>query len=395
MKKLNDIGIVLPSIPAYSETFFHNKINGLLEFGYSVKLFVAHKSKNGHPEKWRVYGQPRFNQPTPFLISKMAWRIINTLILKPNNVMRFWRLEKKDQIPFKKRIENLYINSHILVHRLDWLHFGFATMTVRRENVANAIGAKMAISLRGYDINTFPLKNHGCYQTVWKKVDKIHSISDNLYKKANLMGLSKEVPWQKITPATNVEKSKYKIFGLPVKNDLRILTIGRLTWIKGYEYALSAMKLLKNQGIHFQYTIVGKGEDWERLHFARYQLGLEQEVSFTGKVSHEKIPKLMQFHDIYLQPSVQEGFCNAVLEAQAAGMLCVVTDAEGLAENVLHEQTGWVVPKRDPRAIAEKIINLSYLSNENLKRIQKNAVNRVAEEFRIEKQIEQFIEFYK
>ncbi|MBK7870836.1 MAG: glycosyltransferase family 4 protein [Saprospiraceae bacterium] len=49
--------------------------------------------------------------------------------------------------------------------------------------------------------------------------------------------------------------------------------------------------------------------------------------------------------DIYLQYSIQEGFCNAVLEAQAMGLLCIVSDAEGLPENILHGQTGWVVPK--------------------------------------------------
>lgn len=70
-------------------------------------------------------------------------------------------------------------------------------------------------------------------------------------------------------------------------------------------------------------------------------------------IPHEDIAKHLVTSDIYIQYSVQEGFCNAVLEAQATGMLCVVSDAEGLAENVLHEITGWVVPKKGTRVIGK------------------------------------------
>ena len=48
----------------------------------------------------------------------------------------------------------------------------------------------------------------------------------------------------------------------------------------------------------------------------------------------------MKNSDVYIQSSVQEGFGNAVLEAQASGLCCIVSDAEGLSENVLNEKTG-------------------------------------------------------
>ena len=55
------IGLVLPAIPGYSETFFYSKINGLLEHGHIVKLFINQNNKIGYPENWKVYFQPQVN----------------------------------------------------------------------------------------------------------------------------------------------------------------------------------------------------------------------------------------------------------------------------------------------------------------------------------------------
>ncbi len=62
---------------------------------------------------------------------------------------------------------------------------------------------------------------------------------------------------------------------------------------------------------------------------------------------------------LFVHAAVTEGFGNAVLEAQAAGLPVVCTDAEGLAENVDPGVTGIVVPRRDPVALAEAIVELA------------------------------------
>ena len=64
-------------------------------------------------------------------------------------------------------------------------------MGLNREFVAETIGAKSSLSLRGYDIEVFPLKNNNCYQYLWKTINKVHTISDYLLVKAHNLGLSK------------------------------------------------------------------------------------------------------------------------------------------------------------------------------------------------------------
>jgi colanic acid/amylovoran biosynthesis glycosyltransferase len=72
-----------------------------------------------------------------------------------------------------------------------------------------------------------------------------------------------------------------------------------------------------------------------------------------------------------------------------------VSDAEGLAENILDEKTGWVVPKRKPDLLAIKIKDVLDLSETKRQQIRNSAILRVQQHFNIEKQQLEFIEFYK
>ena len=64
----------------------------------------------------------------------------------------------------------------------------------------------------------------------------MHTISNDLYQKALDLGLDPRTPYKKITPAINTDFYKSKSFK-DLHEPLRILTVGRLTWKKGYEYA--------------------------------------------------------------------------------------------------------------------------------------------------------------
>ena len=170
--------------------------------------------------------------------------------------------------------------------------------------------------------------------------------------------------------------------------------MGRLTWKKGFEYCLKSLELLKNAGIRFEYRIVGEGEYREAIMYALHQLNLIENVSLSGNISRKMVKQEFEWADIYIQPSIQEGFCNAVLEAQAMGLLCIVTNAEGLSENVLDGKTGWVVEKRNPIAIKEQILNIIMSDKKDLKETRKNAIDRVKNRFKLEIQNELFYNFY-
>ena len=201
-------------------------------------------------------------------------------------------------------------------------------------------------------------------------------------------------PYKKITPAINTEFFNSNVQA-NLHNPLRILTVGRLTWKKGYEYALKALSLLKAQGVNFEYHIVGEGNYREAIIYAIHQLQLTENVLLVGQNAPDEVKDEMEWADIYIQPSIQEGFCNATLEAQAMGLLCIVTDAEGLSENVLDEKTGWVISKRSPEAITEQIIKIKNMEMPQYNKIRKNAIIRIKDQFHLNEQIQNWSDFYK
>lgn len=387
------IGIVLAKPPGYSETFFRSKIAGLIQHGHEVYLFVNSKGRETIPDVKVKSAPPVFGNPV-IQAFVMGVLLIKLGLIAPRKVKALYRLQREDGEAFPSIIKSIYLNSHILTYKLDWLHFGFATLALGRENVTKAMGAQMAVSLRGFDIAIYPLKHPGCYKKLWPRVGKVHVISDDLKIKLLEAGFSNSGEVIKITPAIHFQKIYKERTVFESTGVLRILTVGRLHWIKGFEYALQAMALLKMRGVRFVYSIAGAGEEEERLKFAAHQLGLTEQIEFKGTLSSEEVIKEMQNSDIYLQPSLHEGFCNAALEAQASGCLCVVTDGGGLRENVLNGKTGWVVPRRHPVLLAKKLEEVVLLPENEKIRIIRNAQHRVQEIFNIEKQNLAFQKFY-
>lgn len=389
------IGLVLPALPGYSETFFRSKIRGLAAQGHEVVLFVGSGKTIKTDLPCRIKVQGSVNSLLLLNIIQVLWAFAQSWLRYPHITQKYIALEKQAGAGWGAILKRLYLNKHILSEqKLDWLHFGFATMALNREHVAKALGAKMAVSFRGYDVSRFPLRNQQVYQSVWSAVDKVHTISDALLAQGYKLGLPQDTPYQKITPAIDIAYFSRKINSKNLAQPVQFLTVARLHWVKGLEYTLQALTILKDRGIEFRYTIIGEGTEYERLVFAAHQLGIRAQVHFAGRVPHEQIKSYYEQADIYLQYSIQEGFCNAVLEAQAMGLWCIVSDAEGLPENVLHEQSGWVVPKRQPQQLAQQIQQVLQMDEESLNEIRQFAMQRVREEFNLEKQQREFLLFY-
>ena len=174
----------------------------------------------------------------------------------------------------------------------------------------------------------------------------------------------------------------------------RILSVGRLVWKKGFEYTLQAVKCLVEQGISCEYHIVGDGDLKDAIAFTCRDLGLEHVVKLLGPKSWSEVKIQFEWGDVFLLGSVTEGFSNAALEAQAMSVPVVCTDAEGLAENISNEETGFIVPRRDWHSMADK---LALLARDPKLRIRMGEAGRqqIMEKFLVPDQLENFDRFYR
>lgn len=142
--------------------------------------------------------------------------------------------------------------------------------------------------------------------------------------------------------------------------DWRIITVARLVEFKGLEYAIRAIRLLKDRGRRVHLEIAGEGPLREELEKLISDLGLGHEVSLVGAVAHSEIPQKMWDSDLFLISSIvdskgrTEGFGAVILEAMAAG-LPVVASAVGGITDIVDGENGVLVPEKDPAAIAGAI----------------------------------------
>jgi glycosyltransferase involved in cell wall biosynthesis len=110
--------------------------------------------------------------------------------------------------------------------------------------------------------------------------------------------------------------------------------------------------------------------------------GVGANIQFLGE--RDDVPRLLAAADFGVLSSWEEGFSNVILEAMAAELPMVVTRVGGNPEAVLHEQTGFVVPARDPSALGEAVLRLAH--DPGLReRLGRAGRARVEQEFSVER----------
>lgn len=127
------------------------------------------------------------------------------------------------------------------------------------------------------------------------------------------------------------------------------LTLARLDFQKGLETLIEAAATLPD----VLFLIAGDGPERARLEAVARDRGVADRVRFLGRRSD--VPKLLSACDVFVLPSLFEGLPVSVLEAMAASRPVVATSIPGTAEAVVDGETGWLVPPRDPAALAAAV----------------------------------------
>jgi glycosyltransferase involved in cell wall biosynthesis len=112
---------------------------------------------------------------------------------------------------------------------------------------------------------------------------------------------------------------------------------------------------------HSELVIVGGGPQLAEYRALADTLGIADRTRFPGRVPHAEVPGVIRGMDVFVVPSVRdsESFGVAAVEAQACGVPVIVSDVGGLPEVVRDGVSAFVVPPRDPAAIAARMIELA------------------------------------
>jgi glycosyltransferase involved in cell wall biosynthesis len=149
-----------------------------------------------------------------------------------------------------------------------------------------------------------------------------------------------------------VDLGRFQPRARPEGENVVIGTAARLSPEKGLTYLLDAFALLKGRyGERVALRIAGDGPERGRLQEHARRLGFE--VDWAGWLEHEALPAFLQSLDVFVLPSLHEGFGVAAVEASAMELPVVASRIDGIPDVVVDGRTGVLVPARDAGALAE------------------------------------------
>jgi colanic acid/amylovoran biosynthesis glycosyltransferase len=302
-----------------------------------------------------------------------------------------WRHRRE---PASRFLQATYLKSAFIGYELDILHVEFDAQAIGVADLKTFLQCKLLLSARGtfQQLSTLD-STPDALSYLFRYVDGYHFISRFLERNTRALGLPGSIPTWLIEPAIDLALFE-PVKRTSVRDTLRVISVGRLSWEKGYEIALHVIAGVRARGIDVHYTIYGDGPYRDAIRYAISQLDLADRVSLAGNVDREAMPAAYASADVMLHTALAEGFCNAVIEAQAMELPCVVSDAGGLPENVEHGITGYVVPRREIDGFVDRLVDLA--TDPRLRSTLGAAGrHRARARFDLDRQAEAFVEMYR
>lgn len=243
------------------------------------------------------------------------------------------------------------------------------------------------ISVWGSDILEFPQKSPLHKKLIkfnFKKADFICSTSQVMareikkYTKKKVLLTPFGIDYKKFRPMPELKPRERIIIG----------TIKTLEKKYGIHYLIQAFSLLlkKYPSIPLELHIGGEGSLKEELKGLSKKLGIADKTKFLEYVPHAKVPEIVNSFSVSVFLSESESFGVSVLESEACEVPVVISNVGGLPEVIRDKKTGFIVPKKDPKAAAKKIEEL-ILDKKLRERMGKRARDFVIENYSWEENI--------
>jgi len=387
------IGMFLGSFPVISETFIVRQITGLLDLGHSVDIYADTRTEAEaprHPEiaKYRLLDRTTFMEMPPetapfempvWPITARTWppgsatSIHNSLRVARALPMFFRCLWKAPGLACRvldRRQFGYQAASLSALHRLatlcrrprqyDVLHAHFGPVGNSFRFARELWDAPLVVSFHGYDFSTVPRKEGTqVYQKLFGVADAVTVNSEYTQRQVEMLGCP-PARIHKLPVGLDPGAFPFRERVLRSGEPVRILTIARLTEIKGHAFVIRAIAKLRGQGADIRYEIAGDGPLHKELEQLIGELGLRGAVTFHGACASDKVQRLLTEAHLFVLASVsvdgdQEGQGLALQEAQAAGLPVVATIHGALPEGLVPDQSGFLVPERNVAALADRL----------------------------------------
>lgn len=387
------IAIYAGAIP--STTFIEHLIKGVAASGQEVYLF-------GKLRKRVRYDHAHIHiYPTPDAKLRVVYFVLwNQLRLWLQSRQRFYQLTQhirsaESASSPRWRLWAKYLP--VVLHLPDIFHIQWAKATEEWLFLKDLFGVKLVLSLRGTHINYSPIADvelAASYRRSFPRLDSFHAVSGAIAEEAKLYG-AEPSKIQVVYSGIDLDTiSSFEKTDFALHQPVRLLSVGRWHWVKGYHYALDALRMLLDQGYEAHYTIIA-GNPTEEILYQLHELELEKHVTVLDQLPQHEVFQSMQQADVLLLPSVEEGIANVVLEAMAIGLPVLSSDCGGMPEVLEHGVNGFLFANRDVDDLVEQCIQFLQLSHTERAAMAKRGQETIQLQHNLPQMVAGMLELYQ
>ena len=390
------IAYVMSRFPKVSETFVLYEMLAVERAGASVELYplLRERSEVIHPEAVRMVSRARYH---PFLSRAILWSNFHFLRTEPRTYLgALWALLRGTAGSANFLVGGLGIFPKV-VHAarlmasddIDHVHCHFASHPALAGFVIKRLtGIPYSFTAHGSDLH---VDRHMLCEKVAEAAFVVPISEYNLELIARECGDHHRD--KLIIIHCGVDTAVFRP-GDPdrVRADsgFRIACIGTLHEVKGQRYVIEACRLLADDGVDVECSLVGAGPDAAALQEQIRSLGLADRVHLTGERTRPEVAELLRSSDVLVTPSVltrrgkREGIPLVLMEAMASGVPVVASRISGIPELVEDGVSGLLVPPGEPVALAQALSRL-HDDEELRRRLTRGGRAKVEREFDVDR----------
>ena len=388
------LGMVLKGYPRISETFISNEILLLEQAGFRIHIISMRQPRENFSHSSVRQIRAKVDYLPEAILPALPQLVYHNLLLaldRPRRYGKAIRLAFKRFLRTRKSatIKHL-LQAGLVVHKVlprsgvIHLHAHFAHSPTSVAMFTSILGS-LPFSFTGHakDIYT---------SNPIQIAEKIHEASFVVtcteYNKDFLQKLAprRKADIHRIYHGIDTRLFNSRSAKRDPRPPYRLLTVARLTRKKGLPTVLRALKLLQDQGIEFQHTLIGDGDDRHQVLELITELGLSSQCRWLGTLPHEEVLAHYERADLFVLGSEisangdRDGIPNVLMESMAMGVPVVATRVSAIPELIDHGATGLLVKPKSPQAMATAMLRM--LTDADLRQsVTDNGKERIAREF--------------
>jgi len=379
------LGYILKGYPRISETFISNEILLLERLGFTMRLFPMRQPRESfsHASVKEIAAQvdylptellvdfPRLLRPNIFLAAKKPKHFRETLRTAAQGISKGKELATLKHLLQAGYLTNTHLEKDASIAQL---HGHFAHSPTSVTMFASLLSSiPFSFTAHAKDIYTSDKEK------LRRKIAQAKFVvTCTRHNKKYLDTLAGESSTPISTPIYcvyhGIDTTLFQQTGasFATHKPFKILTVARMTAKKGLPTIYQALAGLQAQGVRFEHTLIGDGDDREQILALIAELGLTEHCRWIGTRTHEEVLLHFKASDLFVlgceiaANGDRDGIPNVLVESLAMGVPALSSAVSAIPEILIDGKTGMTVPPSQPEQLGKAMLRI--LTDEQLRR---------------------------